>query len=182
MERCDACRFVYDDLELDDVPAMLRSYPARYTAALRMAVDRGLERRRPRPETWSALEYACHVRDMLQVQLGRLELALHEERPVFTPMGRDERAVRERYNEQDVTTVLTDLDDAANTLASVFEGFDDPQWRRTGVYSWPETADRSLAWVARHTVHEAMHHLDDITRGLEQLETQGRVEDHESAR
>lgn len=170
MDRCDVCQFVYDDLGLDDVPATLRGYPARYAAALRRAEDHGLERRRPRPETWSALEYTCHVRDMLRVQHERLELALRAERPTFTPMGRDERAIEDRYNEQDVATVLAELDAAATVLAVAFEGLDPAAWRRTGIYSWPETAERSLAWVARHTVHEAIHHLDDITRGLEQLE------------
>lgn len=170
MDRCDACGFVYADLELDDIPTTLRAYPPRYEAVLRGARDRGLERRRPRPGTWSALEYTCHLRDMLRVQRERLELALGREQPTFTPMGRDQRAVDDRYNEQDVTAVLDELEAAAAELASFLERLDAAGWRRTCVYTWPETAVRDLAWVARHTVHEAVHHLDDVTRGLDLLE------------
>lgn len=170
MDRCAICAFVYDDLRLDDVPATMRSYPPQYTTLLGRAEDRGLERRRPRPETWSALEYTCHVRDMLTVQHQRLGLALREDEPVFHPMGRDERAVTDRYNQQDVTTVLGELDAAADRLATACAELDRAGWRRTGIYTWPERAQRTLAWVARHTVHELLHHRNDIEAGLEQLE------------
>jgi hypothetical protein len=35
-------------------------------------------------------------------------------------------------------------------------------WDRTVVYHFPETCDRSLRWLAVHTLHEARHHLGDI--------------------
>lgn len=43
---------------------------------------------------------------------------------------------------------------------------DDAGWERTAVYNWPTPAVRTMAWVARHTVHECRHHLMDIERGL----------------
>ncbi len=66
-------------------------------------------RKRPAPEVWSPLEYACHVRDMLGVQTERVELAQREIDPVFVPMGRDERVVEDRYNEQDPAAVAAEL-------------------------------------------------------------------------
>lgn len=62
--------------------------------------------------TWSALEYTCHVRDVLAVQRERLVSALTEQRPLFAPMRRDERAVEQRYNEQDIDAVLGELEQA----------------------------------------------------------------------
>jgi hypothetical protein len=35
-------------------------------------------------------------------------------------------------------------------------------WDRTVIYHYPETCERSLRWVAIHTMHEAQHHLLDI--------------------
>ena len=60
-------------------------------------------RRRPAPEVWSPLEYACHVRDVLRVQTERVAAGAAGGRSVFVPMGRDERVVDDRYNEQDPT-------------------------------------------------------------------------------
>jgi hypothetical protein len=37
-------------------------------------------------------------------------------------------------------------------------------WDRTTVYNYPEAHERSLRWVAVHTVHDVQHHLLDIRR------------------
>jgi hypothetical protein len=42
-------------------------------------------RTRPEEGVWSALEYACHVRDVFLVQRDRLYTALVEDTPTFTP-------------------------------------------------------------------------------------------------
>ena len=42
---------------------------------------------------------------------------------------------------------------------------------RTGVYHWPTTEVRTVDWIARHTVHESVHHFSDIERLLEETET-----------
>ena len=33
---------------------------------------------------------------------------------------------------------------------------------RTGVYNWPTREERTVTWIARHTVHEMEHHRRDI--------------------
>jgi len=53
------------------------------------------------------LEYACHVRDVLRFQRERVALAQAEDRPRFASMRRDERAVAERYNDQDPAVVAS---------------------------------------------------------------------------
>lgn len=160
---CEACGFRYEQLPIHDIPRTLRTYPGRYERALRRAVDGGWARRRPAPTVWSPLEYACHVRDVLVVQRERLHLALREDTPTFAPMGREQRVVDDRYNEQDVEVVLDELAIAVEALAVDLEGLDPSAWVRTGVYNHPEPTERSMAWVARHTVHELIHHLGDIT-------------------
>jgi S-DNA-T family DNA segregation ATPase FtsK/SpoIIIE len=123
-------------------------------------------RRRPEPDVWSALEYAGHVRDVLVVQRERLHLALTEECPAFVPMGRDERAVNDRYNEQDPLVVARDLAAAAGALAADFAALDDAGWQRTGIYNWPTPTQRSMLWLGQHTVHEGEHHVRDVDRSL----------------
>ena len=98
----------------------------------------------------------------LRVQTERIELTQREIDPVFVPMGRDERVVEDRYNEQDPRRVTDELLAAAETLAALLESLDDEGWRRTGHYNYPEPALRTVEWIAIHTTHELLHHRGDL--------------------
>ena len=120
-------------------------------------------RTRPGPRIWSALEYACHVRDVFLVLRERLYLALVEDRPSFAPMYRDERASLARYGAEEPADVGRELKVAAEMLAWAFEGLDEAQWQRHCLYN---SAERSVVWLGRHAVHEGEHHLRDIDAAL----------------
>ena len=169
MQRCDQCGFVFNTVAPATIPDALRALGPRYAVALHAAERAAVTRRRPSPQVWSALEYACHVRDVLRVQRDRLDLALRQDRPEFTSMRREERVTEERYNDQEIATVLQELTNAAERMASALDELGDQQWARTGIYPWPEPAERSLVWLARQTLHEGLHHLEDITRGCNVL-------------
>ena len=169
MDRCTECGFDYDDLPVDDVPAKLRSFAPEYRDRL---VETEVERLRAHPveNVWSALEYACHVRDVFEVQRQRVDQILTEDCPTLTPMGRDERVRRDHYNEQDPPVVAGELIDAANELADAYARLTAEEWQRTAIYNYPTTQERSLVWIARNATHEARHHLLDIDRLLEATE------------
>jgi hypothetical protein len=40
------------------------------------------------------------------------------------------------------------------------------QLSRGCVYNYPTRVERDVLWMGRHTVHECVHHLLDIDRGL----------------
>ena len=175
MDRCDACDLAYDDIALGRIPTILREHPPAYRAALERAEAAGVARIRPDPDRWSALEYACHVRDVLRVQRDRITLAQEVDQPVFASMRRDERAVEERYNEQDSELVLQRLEAGARRLADTLDQLTADQWGRTGEYQSPSPAQRPMSWVARHTVHELVHHLADIEENFARLGAEGRA-------
>src|ERR687884_389079 len=69
MDACGECGFVYEQVTGSEVPQRIRSVGVRSRAAL-LPVDSEPNwdkrlRQRPEPTTWSALEYACHLRDVL---------------------------------------------------------------------------------------------------------------------
>ena len=161
MTRCAECGFVYDSVPVDKIGAAMRSH----ALGLVDALSGGDLRTRPAPDTWSPLEYACHARDVLQIQIGRIARGLAEDTPSFEPMRRDERPARLRYNEQDPAVVREQVLDAATALGEVFDGLSDTQLARTVTYNWPTEMIRPLRWVGRHTVHELVHHCLDIRRG-----------------
>jgi S-DNA-T family DNA segregation ATPase FtsK/SpoIIIE len=157
--RCDECGFDYDAVAAHVVPDRLRAGGRDLAAALH-----GDVRARPADGVWSQLEYACHVRDVLRVQRDRVEVALREDRPENTPMRRDERAVEERYNEQDVDEVRTAVVAGADDLADRLAALSPEELARTVIYGYPERAERTIAWVGIHTVHELVHHTMDVGR------------------
>ncbi len=165
MERCAECGYDYYEIGRDQLPDALRALTPMYKASLEVH-EPGRLRARPQPDVWSPLEYACHVRDVLRVQEERIQLALVEEEPGFTPMGREERVVEGRYNEQDPAKVAEELGEAASALAHMLASLDERGWQRTGVYNWPTTQVRSVEWIGRHTLHEGRHHLWDVERLL----------------
>jgi hypothetical protein len=106
------------------------------------------------------------VRDVLLVQRDRAIAALVDVRPSFPLMHRDERVALAHYHAQSLETVAVQIGMAAELFALVFDGLDPSQLRRSLVYNFPEPTERDLAWLGRHTVHEAEHHLLDITSVL----------------
>jgi hypothetical protein len=123
-------------------------------------------RARPGARIWSALEYACHVRDVFLLQRERLYLTLVEECPSFARMYRDERASLARYAAEDPDDVGRELKVAAEMLAWAFEGLDEVQWQRRCIYNFPEASERTVLWLGRHAVHEGEHHLRDLDAAL----------------
>lgn len=166
MDRCDECRFDDDDAARADLGDRLRDLAARHAERLTETPAAYL-RQRPQAGTWSALEYGCHVRDVLMVQRERIVTAQVEDRPEFAPMGRDERAVQARYNDQDPSTVARVLEAAAAGLATLLESLADAGWARSSVYPYPHRELRDVDWIARHTLHELSHHLTDVDRVLQ---------------
>lgn len=160
LSHCDECRFVYTDVRIGEIPPTLRALGPQFAA--RLARDPRDLRIHPSPEVWSALEYSCHVRDVLVVQRDRLALALREACPEFTPMGRDERVTRDHYNDQDPAVVGVELAAAADEIADAFAALSEDEWARTGIYNYPTRTERTMVWLGRHTIHEGRHHLRDV--------------------
>lgn len=166
MQGCGECGFHYDDVPRAELPGALRELAAQLSSRLR-STDHLALRRRPRPEVWAPLEYAAHVRDVLSVQRERIGRALVHDVPTFAPMRRDERVVEQRDVESDPEVVARELGDAADRLASLLVDLVPHEWRRSGTFPWPDPTVRDVDWMARHTVHELVHHLLDVARGLQ---------------
>jgi DinB superfamily len=162
--QCAECGFIYDLTQAGAVPEGIRCQLGEVVAILRND-DVDLRSRR-HPSMWSPLEYGCHLRDMLLVQRERVLTARREERSDCAPMGRDERVEHDGYAQQEPEDVARQLADAAHLFGNVLAHLGEDDWDRTVIYHYPDTHERSLRWVAVHTLHEARHHLLDIRRQL----------------
>lgn len=161
-EHCGECGFTYDPAMAVAVAELIGDQVGEAVAILRDP-DVDLRSRR-QPNVWSPLEYGCHLRDMLLVQRERVLAARRVDGPDCAPMGRNERVEHDGYVDQEPENVARQLSDAAQLFSNVLTHLRADDWDRTVVYHYPETQERSLRWVAVHTLHEARHHFLDISR------------------
>ena len=166
---CPECGFDAPAVALDQVGAMTRDNAAAWQRIL--ARPRDELTARPRDDRWSALEYACHVRDVLRIFDQRLALMLTEDDPDFANWDQDDTAVADRYNEQDPAEVATAIDQATGPLADRFDAVTGEQWQRTGNRSDGTTF--TIETFARYFIHDPVHHLVDVENGFAILAERG---------
>ncbi len=165
MDLCEECGFDYILDDADTASSDIVGGIAALSAVLQSGTDLG---RRREPDKWSPLEYGCHMRDVLLVQRERVLAARWMDTPTFDPMGRDERVEFDGYAGQAPIDVVRQLNDAASMFANVLDRMPAEVWDRTVIYNYPKPWERSLRWVAVHTVHEVRHHTLDVRRQLEE--------------
>ncbi|MCX5212697.1 DinB family protein [Kitasatospora sp. NBC_00240] len=156
---CPDCGLDTPAVVREEVAGLVRANAASWLAVLDAEED--VLRRRPRPDVWSALEYACHVRDVFRLFHVRLNLMLDQDGPLFPNWDQDETALAERYGEQDPKAVAADLAEAAEILAGAFDRVSGEQWQRTGDRS--DGARFTVESFSRYLIHDPVHHLHDVT-------------------
>jgi len=172
---CAECGLDYEAMPVDEAVVAIRGFGRRYRAPLTRFLpgeDESVLRVRPAPETWSALEYAAHVRDVFAKYAGWVSLILAEDAPVLEGMTPDEEVVALAYNTQVPATVVAELADRAEGLATTFEAVPDTGWQRVGTRRGREF---SVEVLARRAVHEGSHHLLDMGRGLRVVRDEARA-------
>lgn len=153
---CPECGFVAADLPATEVAGVVAGTVPRW----RTVLTRPDARERPRPDVWSPLEYACHVRDVFGVFTGRVELMLAQDEPRFANWNQDETALAERYGEQDPAVVSEQLAVAGEAAAAAFAGVPDDAWQRRGFRS--NGSVFTIETLGQYFVHDVVHHLHDV--------------------
>jgi hypothetical protein len=153
---CPECGFDTSDFPREALPTKLRSTASAWSVVL----TRPTLTERPDPQTWSPLEYACHVRDTMRVFAARLDLMLTEDDPIFPNWDQDQTAVDGRYNEQDPAEVGSTLVAVVESVAAGFEAVADDQWHRPAQRS--DGAVFTVETLGRYLVHDPVHHLHDV--------------------
>jgi len=156
---CPECGFDTGSFPREDVPDLVLANAAEWDEVLAGPADE--VRRRPSPQVWSPLEYACHVRDVFRIYDERLTLMRTQDDPLFANWDQDATAVAERYGEQDPARVRAELTEAARAIAADFASVHGDEWTRPGRRS--DGASFTVETLARYFVHDPVHHLYDAT-------------------
>jgi hypothetical protein len=162
-ERCAACGF--DGSEYG--PALLldaiRDLGPRWRHLL---LDTGDDLRlRPAPETWSALEYAAHSRDITALHVFGVEQALTIDEPKFPEIAGAElvEGTSASYASEEPGAIGIELEDQARKLADLAQESGPASWSR-GITVGDSRSDVRL--LLEHALHDSHHHLVDVTNGL----------------
>lgn len=167
-ERCDGCGFdpaQFKDRDLGHgVKALGDRWVVFVDAFERRADGKDLLRTRPEAPVWSALEYACHLRDVLALFTERVERTLQEDRPELGWWDHEAAVEEQRYFEQDPGAVAGQIAGNADDLADAL--------RRVPKDGWQRPATRlgrkfTVAGLARFALHEGYHHLMDAERAAQ---------------
>jgi hypothetical protein len=153
---CPECGFVADALARADIAPRTREVADAFVGFL--AADD--VRERPSPDTWSTLEYGCHIRDVCRVMHGRLELMLATDGARFENWDQDRTAVEDRYEAQDPAVVAGEVRDWGERLAEGFASVPDDRWGNRGLRS--NGSEFTVETLGRYAVHDLVHHVWDI--------------------
>ena len=162
-EHCDACDFDGASYEPNPLLDAIRELGPRWR---RILLDAGDELRvRPAPQTWSALEYAAHSRDVTALHVFGVEQALTIDEPRFPEIdgsGLVERAA-ESYTAEDPHVVAMELEDETQKLADLAAAAGPDSWSR-GITVGDSHSD--VRFLLEHALHDSHHHLVDVRNGL----------------
>jgi hypothetical protein len=152
---CTQCGFDATTFAATDVARLLLENSEAWPGVL----QRPTVRVRPDDATWSPLEYAAHVRDVMRLYNERVILMLDTEDPLYPNWDQDATAIAEAYNEQSPAVVAAELRDAALALAATFDGVGD-RWQRVGRRS--DGARFTIETLSKYFLHDVQHHLWDV--------------------
>ena len=153
---CPECHFDASSIERADLGDHFRDN----AAAWRHVLEREDVTVRRRADRWSALEYACHVRDVYRIANMRIFLLQSQDDPTFANWDQDATAHDERYDLQDPAVVAHELSDAAELLAQRLDAISDDEWWRLGRRS--DGCTFTIETLGLYILHDPVHHLVDV--------------------
>ena len=153
---CPECSFEASTVTPATVPGIIESMLPRWRAVLR----RPDAAERPDDQTWSPLEYACHVRDVFSLFDLRLNLMLAEDNARFENWAQDLTAVEKDYANADPAEVSAQLAAEGQQAAESFAGVREEDWGRTGLRS--NGSEFTVLTLAQYLLHDVVHHLHDV--------------------
>ncbi|WP_313405070.1 DinB family protein [Aeromicrobium sp.] len=149
---CEECGFEPGTVDVRGAGEDARAMVPRWESVL----EREGVRERPDDGTWSPLEYACHVRDVLLIFAERLALMREHDGPEFPNWDQD--AAAGDYAAHDPAAVAAELGSAADAFAAEFAVVQD--WSRPGYRS--NGSAFTTDSIVRYAMHDLVHHLHDV--------------------
>jgi len=155
---CPDCGYDASLIEIDGFDQALEFEGSAWDRWLGSVDDAGV-RAHTVEGVWSALEYACHVRDLLAVFAARVDKMREGEQNPIEWWDHEASVVDDRYNEQVVADVADAIANNAMILSAATIGVDGDMWSRSAERRPGEVF--TMTGLIRFALHESFHHRMD---------------------
>ncbi|MGO3022221.1 MAG: DinB family protein [Brevibacterium sp.] len=152
---CSECGFTGTE-DPTGVPSTLAEAAATWQTVLTRAD--ATERRSP--DRWSDVEYASHMRDVLDEFRRRTERMLAETDPTLDNFDGDAVAVDADYAHQNPAEVAPALRANAESYAGLLSQVSGEEWDRRGFRA--DAHSFTVTSLTLYGLHEVRHHLGDV--------------------
>jgi hypothetical protein len=142
-----------------EILSRLASAPPRLSKLLRSFSAEAV-RRSPQPGKWSAIEVACHLRDIDRIYAERVTKVAFSDRPSFWMMDNARVSEKLRYRDADPTAVLKEHRRRREDLLSLLRALPQSAWQRTGLH--PKRGELTLEKLAAVIADHDENHLRQI--------------------
>ena len=160
-EPCGECGFDASDVDRDGYGDAFRDDGGFWRSVL--GRDVATLTTRPDPQTWSVLEYACHVRDVHRVFADRLRQMLTTTDPGgarFANWDQDEAAIEGAYHRAHPSVVVGELVASSAEVADAYDAVPGDAWGRIGLRS--NGSRFTVGTLGAYHLHDVMHHRWDV--------------------
>lgn len=152
---CAECGFTGDE-DVSTVPGYVSTSADTWDQVLTRP-DAGI---RAHPDRWSDVEYAAHVRDILDLFRERTQLIVSQSAPTLPNFDGDTVAIESDYRNQNPAEVALGLRAATLAYGADLAQITEDQWDRTGYRS--DGREFTVTSLTRYGFHELRHHLQDV--------------------
>lgn len=127
-------------------------------------LDDAVLRRKPAPEKWSAMEVACHLRDVERLWADRMVKAAFSERPALYMLDVDSLALKNSYNTQDLSAAIREFVRLREDNLRLLRALPASQWKRVGIH--PKRGEISIERIVEIMVGHDQGHFGQITAAV----------------
>ena len=161
-ETCEICRFDSEEYTTDDVVGTLLTLEPWWLEAVR-DIDPEVLNTRPAPTVWAPSEYAQHTSGVtwaLNEGLEQMRSGTMRRDPIAVP----DASADDPPPDIDTLECIAEIGRQAERMAGIVRELGEEGLTAITGQVGEQTIDG--AWVVRHAVHDATHHLSDTGRDL----------------
>lgn len=147
-------------IDSDDIEQMLDSlqeYPQRLRDII-SACDDTMLSRAAADGGWGAVEIFCHLRDIEELIVERVNRILTEDEPFMPSVDETLWPIEREYDSQPPREALAQFASYRSTFVEMLRDLDSAQWHRRGHHA--DLGDQTVLWYAQRAhEHDAEHLL-----------------------
>jgi hypothetical protein len=144
-----------DSDDIDQLLDRLREFPQRLRDLIADREDAELSRAAA-GGGWGPVEIFCHLRDLEELFIERVERILREDEPYLPAVDETLWPIEREYHAQNPRIALEQFTENRARFTAILSNLNSAEWHRRGHHA--ELGVQTILWYARHAAdHDAMH-------------------------